>query len=74
MFSLHGVVPPFPFAMPPDLVIKQHAKKAMNACLVYLGGFETLGGCEGLYGGGLAMYSKQSLKCVEQLGGAVLGK
>ena len=25
-------------------------------------------------GGGLAMYSEQSLKCVEQLGGAVLGK
>ena len=48
----------------------------MNACLVYLGGFETLGGCEGLYGGGrcLAMYSEESLKCVEQLGGAVLGK
>ena len=50
----------------------------MNACLVYLGSFETLRGCKGLYrgwgGGGLAMYSQQSLKCVEQLGGAVLGK
>ena len=27
-------------------------KKEINACLVYLEGFETLGGCEGLYGGG----------------------
>ena len=26
-------------------------KKEINACLVYLEGFETLGGCEGLYGG-----------------------
>ena len=75
MFSLHGVVPPFPFAMPPDLVIKQHAKKG-NECLsrIFRRFWDSRRVWRAIWGGGLAMYSKQSLKCVEQLGGAVLGK
>ena len=49
---MHGVVPLFPFVMP-SRPNDQTAckKKEMNACFIYLGGFETLGGCEGLYGG-----------------------
>ena len=66
------------FVMPPDLMIKQHAKKG-NSCLsrIFRRFWDSRRVWRAIWGGGgdcLAMYSEQSLKCVEQLGGAVLGK